>query len=1401
MKGRLPRPGAALSSVLALSITGLAFGDGGPPAALPTDPVWEASAFQGIARAEYAFAEDGDGALTAPNRALGVRLRVSPRGLALRERSAAEEPLELSLEFRGVSRCAESASAPRTGELSLERDRAVVRRGPVVEWFENTPEGIEHGFTLDTRLDGDGRLRLSLHLDGSLTAKKAGDALQLTDARGRARLRYHALRVFDAAGSAVPARLATGPSSIVIEIDDTGATYPLRIDPLLTTPEWTGGPGQAAAQFGFSVATAGDVNGDGFSDVVVGAPLYDNGEADEGRAFVYLGSPSGLSAVAAWTAESDQAGAQFGAAVAAAGDVDGDGFDDVVVGAPLFDNGEADEGRALLFRGGPAGLESTASWTAEAQQAGARFGSSVAGAGDVDADGFADVIAGAPLFDNPQADEGRAFLYRGSAAGLSQAAAWTAEADQAGARFGAALGTAGDLNGDRFADVIIGAPLYDNSETDEGRAYAFHGSASGLDAAAAWTSEANQPNAQFGSAVAAAGDVNGDGYADAIVGAPLFDDAEADEGRALVYHGSALGLQLSPALAIEPDQPGAQLGTAVAPAGDINGDGFADVAVGAPLFDGTLADEGRVLAFRGSAGGVVATAYFVRDGGEAGAHFGAALGPAGDVDGDGFAELAAGLPRKDGTGTDDGQALVFGGAGDGPSPTAAWSAKGNQPGSYFGYSCAGAGDVNGDGYSDVLVSAYLYDGGQVDEGKVHAYYGSAGGLPPAPSWTVEGNVAGGFFGACAVGAGDVNGDGYADVLISSPGYGNGETGEGRILVFPGSPAGLATTPAWSFESNQVNAHLGVSASPAGDTNGDGYADVIAAAPFFDDTHADEGRAYVFFGSPTGPGKMPAWTSHPRQALADFGRSVAGAGDVNSDGYADIAVGARNFDAGQRDEGSVFVYHGGPDGPSAAPDWTADSNVAFSSFGGAVGAAGDVNGDGFADLVVGASTFSNGQTSEGRAFVYLGSASGLGAAPAWTAESDQANASFGVRVGSAGDVNGDGFSDVIVGATGYDGPESNEGRVYVYRGSSSGLASLPAFTAETNQPGSAMGPGAGAGDINGDGFSDIVVGAYLYDDPNTDSGQAYVHYGNGGDGLDRVPRQWRADASAPIAPQLRAPSETTFRLRAKGRSSSGRARVRLQYESKPQAEPFDGLGLVTTAATDTGAPGPSGSVHDGFDELVPGLAAGMNRWRLRVISGNPLQPRTPWLALPDNAVTLGDLRGGPCTERTYYRDADGDGLGTVADTASACDPPAGYGLLPGDCDDLNGQVWSPPGEARKLLVGAGKTLITWQAPTDPGGAPGSTLYDTLRASAADGFDVATCVESDGNDLAATDTSTPPPAAAFFYLVRAEVSCTGGAGPLGAASDGTPRTGQRCPRNGARWPRAAAAGDGSAAGSAA
>jgi hypothetical protein len=318
-------------------------------------------------------------------------------------------------------------------------------------------------------------------------------------------------------------------------------------NPVPTRGPWKVESDQTYAHLGHAVGTIGDVNADGYDDVIVGAHHYSNGQMEEGQALVFHGSALGLRESPDWTAESDQEGAWFGHSAGTAGDVNGDGYDDVIVGAYLYDGGQVTEGKTYVFHGSATGLSAIPDWTAESDQANARFGKSVGTAGDVNGDGYADVIVGASGFDNGQATEGRAFVYLGSATGLSLSPDWTAESDQESAQFGKSVGTAGDVDGDGFADVIVGAVLYTNGQGEEGGVFVYHGSATGLSLTPDWQAEPDQSRAQFGSSVGTAGDVNGDGYADVIVGADSYTNGEIDEGRAFVFLGSASGLRGSPA--------------------------------------------------------------------------------------------------------------------------------------------------------------------------------------------------------------------------------------------------------------------------------------------------------------------------------------------------------------------------------------------------------------------------------------------------------------------------------------------------------------------------------------------------------------------------------------------------------------------------------------------------------------------------------------------------------------------------------------------------------------------------------------------------------------------------------------------------------------------------------------
>jgi hypothetical protein len=935
--------------------------------------------------------------------------------------------------------------------------------------------------------------------------------------------------------------------------------------------------------------------------------------------------------------ESNITNALFGAAVCAAGDVNGDGFGDIVIGAPGLTNGETNEGRVYVFHGSSSGLGPMPSWTLESNRVGATFGWSVGTAGDVNGDTFADLIIGAPLDDNGQTDEGRAYVYHGSAAGLAMAPAWIVESNQASAQFGVSVATAGNVNGDGFADVIVGADRFDNGEGNEGRSFVYHGSAGGLSTTAAWTTESNQGNAELGRSVAGAGDINGDGYGDVIVGAPLYDNIFPDEGRTFVYHGSATGLSTTTAWESSPNQEGDQWGTSVATAGDYNGDSYADVIIGAPFYGNTVPHGGAFFVYAGTAAGLQDFSILPigMDGQPAPSQFGCAVGTAGDVDGDGRSEVVIGALLFDNGEVDEGRVAVYNGRSAGLSNFTTWTAEGGAAGIEFGKSVAGAGDVNGDGFSDVIVGAPGFDNGQTDEGRAFLFLGSATGVATTPAWTAEPNIANEHFGWSVAGAGDVNGDGYSDVIVGT--NDNDDGNQERAFVYHGSPGGLAAAPAWTGTIAQVNAGFGNAVGGAGDVNGDGFADVIVGAPRFDNGQNNEGRSFVYLGSATGLSTTATWTAESDQASSLFGTSVATARDVNRDGFSDVIVGSPAFSNGQAAEGRAFLYLGSASGPAAAPVWTGESNQASASYGGAVATAGDVNGDGFSDFAVGAKNYLLSVPNAGRVFLYLGTGSGIPGAAAFI-DGNSLNGLFGQALGTAGDVNSDGFSDLIVGAdiyffSGFAPPQGggsergggdNCGAI-VFHGSSGGILTFPGWAAGIDLSASDFGASvAGAGDVDGDGFSDVIIGEPGHDNVQTDRGRGFIH-GNWNDGLPRIARQAQPDDSSPIAILGRSDSPNSFLLKTLGRTPYGRGRVRIQYEVELANTPFDGAGIVAGTSVMTGTPAAGGSTVP-LSLLVGSLSPNsLYHWRLRVATDSPFFPQSRWLGMPDNAITEADVR--------------------------------------------------------------------------------------------------------------------------------------------------------------------------------
>jgi hypothetical protein len=279
--------------------------------------------------------------------------------------------------------------------------------------YENTPAGVRQTYRLAACPAGTGPVQVALALTTNLHARPAGDtAVVFTQGRSHAPvLRYGSLRAWDATGRTLPARLrlAEGGRGLALVVDDTNARYPLTIDPLASTAGTTLTGQNAGDTFATSISLVGDLNGDGYGDLAVGAPAFNGGA---GCVYLYRGSATGLVPTAA-TQLIGSGTDNYGTGVAGAGDFNGDGFADLLVGAPGF---SSNRGVAYIYAGGTSFFATPlASAAGTAGFTGARGGTSVAGVGDVNGDGFDDYAFGGPAFN---ADAGSVSIVFGNA-GLS----------------------------------------------------------------------------------------------------------------------------------------------------------------------------------------------------------------------------------------------------------------------------------------------------------------------------------------------------------------------------------------------------------------------------------------------------------------------------------------------------------------------------------------------------------------------------------------------------------------------------------------------------------------------------------------------------------------------------------------------------------------------------------------------------------------------------------------------------------------------------------------------------------------------------------------------------------------------------------------------------------------------
>jgi hypothetical protein len=836
----------------------------------------------------------------------------------------------------------------------------------------------------------------------------------------------------------------------------------------------------AGDQLGKAVASAGDFDGDGFADVIAGAPGAERAYVFSGVSL--WGTTKAASADL--TLDGDDTGDDLGSAVAGVGDVDGDGYDDVLVGAPGSDEGSTGTGAAFLVRGGRSGtlaLED-ADLVLFGERNGDLAGAAVAGAGDPDGDGWPDLLVGAPGSDETGSAAGRAYLLRGPFSGTRRAlltADTVFEGHAAGDALGVSVAGLGDLDADGYDDVAVGATGYDGAASNAGGAGVWRGPVppARLDLADADVLLRGEAASDGAGIVARAGDVDGDGWDDLLVGAGGNDGGGAGAGAAYLLYGpvsltSPASLSLADA---ELDGTASDaLGSALAGGADLDEDGYDDLVAGAYTATYTMTGNGEAwVLLGGSRAEPVATPMVPDladdadgdgfseddgdcddtradespdlaevcedgldndcDGQDARCALSGAVSPddapialaavtspyreqsvdvVGDVNGDGYADVAVGEPDAD-------TVRVFFGplsTGDFATTDADLTLTAEAGGDLLGAVVVPAGDVDGDGIDDLLLGATGNDDAGYSAGKVYLVYGSVdlGGtvaVETAAALRLRGTAAYDYLGRSAD-AGDLDGDGDVDLALGAYGDDAARTSAGAVWIVPtGLPDGeydVDDVATLRLTGEHYDDEAGC-ATLVADLDGDEVDDLVVGA-------IDDGKVWVRFGPITDTGTVSLIGADLYVAgAADVGTGGAAvdfaAGDLNGDGYLDLAFGGHAAE--------VYVLMGplGP-GERTLPD-DADVDVSMEtandSYQGGV-AVGDVNGDGWGDLVVG-TPYRNvaGWGYAGGAYVVFGPLTGDVSLASADVEIDGLSRGMVGDVVRVGDVDADGFDDILVAA--------------------------------------------------------------------------------------------------------------------------------------------------------------------------------------------------------------------------------------------------------------------------------------------------------------------------------------------------------------------------------------------------
>jgi hypothetical protein len=375
-------------------------------------------------------------------------------------------------------------------------------------------------------------------------------------------------------------------------------------------PDWTAYGEADNSKFGCSCASAGDVNGDGIDDIIIGSYRWRSDPENQtrlGKAYVYYGSSYGLSATPDWEMEGEQMGAHFGCAVTS-GDLNGDGYSDVIIGADEYDASEEKQlvGKVYVYYGSGSGPGTTPGWTFMGDVAKSHVGSSLATA-NVNEDYsskciYDDLIIGAPNYDERAQlyYYGKVYVFHGSQNGLPLQSSWECQGKWK-THFGISVGKAGrrknPVDGGVYDSIIVGA--YTSREgglLQRGNASIYYGSANGLDSNNKTTVLGENAGDFFGHCVGFAGKINDDDYEDFFVSATGYD---TKRGKVYFFYGTETGINTSYSCTLKGGKAHSEFGYAVALAGNVDGDCCDDIIIGQHLLNTAFTDAGAAYVYYG----------------------------------------------------------------------------------------------------------------------------------------------------------------------------------------------------------------------------------------------------------------------------------------------------------------------------------------------------------------------------------------------------------------------------------------------------------------------------------------------------------------------------------------------------------------------------------------------------------------------------------------------------------------------------------------------------------------------------------------------------------------------------------------------------------------------------------